>query len=565
MIDSLNFTPLVYVADDATKTELCFAETLIISCGHYEGPEGEIDGSEEEDESLGSIWTCTPSSKTEVSEEVKEDTAIEIKDYNEQAEEEEQESEDDDDFHFFFFPDCDKPEKPTHSKDSLLIGPDGLPKINLAAKQGIICTCKKSTKGECECFVKLPCLCGAKDKAECTCGKLSSICICDENLPKTVCDCEKAIVCACCNLPKPLCTCDQVEKPCVCYPGKFPNPVCDCKLKPKFGFLKSSESIPSFEGEFFDEQEEYEGLEGAEQTETKKARKQADKIVVRKGEKSQHSGEGSEKEREEFVEETIVEEGIEESIKEEKLTRKVEEHEKGEPCECQKPESKKRCLCLKGKECICSKYECVCGVQKTCVCEPDGSVGVPCRDVSAISICSCNVERVCTCEKEGLECKCFPPKGVCTCKNPSNCKCMKVCDCVYPCICDVMDDKVEECICLDKAKQIQKGYICTCPPPDSAPPTVIKKVRAGKHGYRWCHEVDPKNTFFDYAYDRYDKISTKKQEEEKFKILGLHDDIKGLEDVCPVHDVKIPRFKKNRVRKPSIDCCSAVGGSYFML
>lgn len=497
---------------------------------------------------------------------------FEIKDY-EQAVEEEQESEEDDDFHFYFFPNCTKPSKPSHSKDSLLIGPDGLPKINIAAKKGIVCTCKKRKKGECECFVKLPCLCGAKQKAECTCGKLSNICICDET-PKPVCECEKAMVCACCNLPKPICTCGDVEKPCVCYPDKFPYPVCVCKSKPKFGFLKEVESIPSFEGEFFGEDEgRAGGPEGeAEQIETSKVRKQIVKTVVRKmkkydqsNERSEKRSEGSEQGTEEFLEEIIVEEGIEESTKEEGGARKVEEEGKEYPCECQKPDPKKRCFCLKGKECICSKYECICGVQKTCVCEPEDSVDSPYKSDDSPSICSCNIARVCNCEKEGVECKCFPPKAVCTCKNPNKCKCMKVCDCVYPCICDTAAAKIEECICLDKAKQIEKGYICTCPPPDAASPTVIKKVRAGKHGYRWCHDVDPKNTFFDYAYDRYDKICPKKQQEEKFKILGLYDEIKRPDGVCPVHGLKLPRFKKKRFRKPSVDCCSAVGGNYFKL
>lgn len=512
---------------------------------------------------MSSVWTCTPSTKSELSEEVKVEP-FEIKDY-EQAVEEEQESDDDNDFHFYFFPDCTKPEKPSHSKDSLLIGPDGLPKINLAAKKGIICTCKKRKKGECECYVKLPCLCGAKQQAECTCGKLSNICICDENLPKPVCDCEKAIVCACCKLPKPFCTCDDVEKPCVCYPDKFPNPVCVCKRKPSFGFLKELESIPSFEDEFFGEEAGYVEAQ-AEKKRTKKVRKQVVKTVARKLKKYEQSGEGSEEGSEEFLEEIIVEEdNIEQSLKEEQRTLNIEEQEKGEPCECQKPDPKKHCLCLKGTECICTKYECVCGVQKTCVCEPEGSVDILCKSDDTMSICSCNVERVCSCEKKGLECKCFPPKPVCTCKNPNNCKCMKVCDCAYPCICDTAAGKVEECLCLDKAKQIQRGYICTCPSPGVPPHTVIKKVRAGMHGYRWCHDVDPKHTFFDYAYDRHDKISSKKQEEEKFKILGLYDEIKRPDDVCPVHGLKLPRFKKKKIRKPSIDCCSAVGGNYFIL
>lgn len=513
---------------------------------------------------MGSIWTCTPSTKSELSEEVKVEP-FEIKDY-EQTAEEEQELEDDDDFHFYFFPDCTKPAKPSHSKDSLLIGPDGLPKINMAAKKGILCTCKKKKKGECECFVKLPCLCGVKNETECTCGKLSNICICDEKLPKPGCECEKAIVCTCCNLPKPICTCDEVEKPCVCYPEKFPNPVCVCKRKPTFGFLKELESVPSLESVFFNEEEGHEEQEvEIEQMEKKKLRKPVVKTVVRKIKKHQELGEGSEEGSEEFLEEIIVEEDIDQSIKEaikeEQRARKVEEEEKEDPCECQKPDPKKRCLCLKGKECICSKYECVCGFQKTCVCEPESSVDVPCKSDESTSICSCNVGRVCNCEKEGLECNCFPSKAVCTCKNPDNCKCMKVCDCVYPCICDTAGEKVEECICLDKAKQILKGYICTCPPPGGASPTVIKKVRAGKHGYRWCHDVDPKHTFFDYAYDKHDKISTKKQEDEKFKILGLYDEIKSPDVACPAHGLKLPRFKKKRLREPSIDCCSAVGGN----
>ncbi|CAG9785627.1 unnamed protein product [Diatraea saccharalis] len=477
--------------DDQIKKELCFGETLVISCGHYEG---DI----EVEESSDSEWSCHDTTETEISEEVKQDTAIEIKDKIDDEAVEDETGEEEGDFHFFFFSDCNKV-LPQDSKTSVILV-DGVPKFNPSAKPPVACTCDKNKKGVCDCSVKLPCKCGAKTTAECLCSKLNTICICDESNPQTVCTCKGSQICVCNPDGKirPKCTCDKVDKPCVCYPDKFPSPVCTCKYKPKFG---------------------YENM----------------KVIT-------------EMAQEEHIECTELEEH------EETTTTDAEEGQ--EPCECQK-ERKPFCTCLKGQECICNTNTCICGVQKTCVCEPVGALDPICKSEDSKSICSCDVLRECTCNAESAtDCKCFPEK-VCNCGDPENCKCFTICECTEPCICDT-NLKDAECICLDKAKQLAKGLVCTCPVHgQEKDPMKLTKVRAGKHDYRWCHQVDPRHTYFDYGYDRHDKISYKIQEREKLKILGLAD--KEELESCPVHGIEAPLYKK-KVRKPSIDCCSSVGG-----
>ncbi|XP_049868177.1 uncharacterized protein LOC126368313 [Pectinophora gossypiella] len=485
--------------DEDLKIQLSFAETLIISCAHYEGEvytggteSGQVDDEEESD----SDWTCTETSKTEGSDEAAAGP-FEVKDYVEEAEPEEP-PEDDNDFHFYFYADCNKPPAPQHSKQSV-ITIDGIPQINPAAKEATYCTCDKDRKGKCTCHAVVPCKCGAKKKSECKCGKLDEICIChDEPAPVCVCHKEKE-VCTCFpeELPRPVCVCSEVEKPCICQKGKFPSPVCKCKYKPTY----SVDSVI------------FEGLEWGEEHELE--------TVASKG------GEGGES----------------------------TELSDREPCDCQKPEPKPRCTCIKGKKCICLEDSCICGVQHVCICDDDGQEPIArIESEDKQSVCLCEDPKECTCEAKDDGCECFPAKTICTCGDPDDCKCKKKCECMEPCICDTQQ-KIDECICLDKSKQAAHGLVCTCPCKDKDAKK-LKKIRAGKHGYRWCHDVDPYHTYFDYAYGRHDKISYKEQEKEKFKILGLYD---SKEDVCPVHGLKNPKFEK-KVRKPSLDCCSSVGG-----
>ncbi|KAI5635562.1 hypothetical protein NE865_11736 [Phthorimaea operculella] len=501
--------------DDQLKKELTFAETLIISCAHYEGKvqqDGEDDESEDEHaegETASRTWSCshTTSESTVVPPEPE---PFEVKDYVEEAQPEE-EPEEDNDFHLYFFPDCKKPPPTADSKQSLIIV-DGMPQINPNANKLDVCTCEKNRKGDCECHIKLPCKCGAKKKNECICKNVREICVCHDT-PNTKCTCfQDPRVCTCFpGLPRPVCVCaDEVDKPCICQKGKYPTPVCDCKFKPDFrpkppSNISSVTSAP--EAEEMNAFDDYFGsLSGLYP---------------------------SKKDLEDVIGE--------------------------EPCDCQKPPSKEKCLCLKCKQCLCNPDMCICGAQKTCVCVPssEGSEPVCKSQPSSLKIvCECPVPQECTCEAKGIECKCFPKKVHCTCGDPENCKCRNICDCKEPCICDTRPQKLEECVCLDRDKQLKAGLVCTCPckPKD---PNKLKRVRAGKEGYRWCHDVDPYHTFFDYAYGLHDKIDYKQQEQEKFKILGLYDDKK--EDVCPVHGIYLPQFEK-RVRKPSLDCCSSVGG-----
>ncbi|XP_021182355.2 uncharacterized protein LOC110370751 [Helicoverpa armigera] len=490
---------LPFEIDQAIKKEICFGETLIISCGHYEG---DLEGEESESE-----WSCEDTTEPTVSEEVKEDTAFEVKDYVPEESQEAEEEEDDDEFHFYFFPDCSKPPPPVNSKTSIVVV-DGMPKINQAAKALIYCTCKKDKTGECPCYMKVPCQCGAKSKATCTCAELKEICVCAPGYPEVTCKCKGSNVCVCDPDGKilPICTCAKVEKPCICDPDRSPCPICKCKRKPKF----TKEGKPKYETV---EEESY----GAE------------------GEASFVSSEAG------AVRKTGETVGAE------------------EPCECQKPPPKELCYCLKGKDCICLA-ECICGIQRTCVCEPEEFEDIPCRADENKSICSCDAPKKCTCAEESIGgvCKCFPVK-ICTCNNPEHCKCFTTCDCTNPCICDTSPVKLDECVCLKTPKKGISELICTCRCTEQSMKK-IKKVRAGKEGYRWCHEIDPRHTYFDYAYGKHDMpaIEDKKLTTEKFMIQGLHgSDAKS--DECPIHGVKAPPFEK-KPRRPSLDCCSAVGG-----
>lgn len=477
-----------FYSDDAVKKEICFGETLIISCGHYDGDIGE--------DSSDSEWSChDETSETETSQEIKNDNMVVVEDKVVEEADHEEVEEESDDFHFFFFPDCNKPLLPQNSKASLIMV-DGMPKINPAAILPVYCTCDVNKKGECACHTKLPCRCGAKTTHECTCTKQEEICICHDNKPMPVCLCTGSNVCLCHpdGTMGAICTCETVEKVCICPPGKYPTPICTCKHKPKFNF----ESLNS------------------------------------------------------------IDEITEESTEEEQNTiAKTEDEMEQEPCECQKPDPKPHCMCLKGKDCICTENACICGVQKTCVCEPtDSQEEIICKSVDSKTICSCPIPRECTCDAKPDDCKCFPKK-FCSCGDPDKCKCFAPCDCTDPCICETKVQKPTECICLTKSKHDVEGVICICQTKKEESKK-LKKVRAGKHGYRWCHDVDPRHTYFDYGYDRHDKISYKEQERETCKILGLGE-VTEIEEACAVHEIKAPPYKK-KIRKPSMDCCSAVGG-----
>ncbi|KAH9644954.1 hypothetical protein HF086_001721 [Spodoptera exigua] len=194
---------LPFEIDAAIKEEICFGETLIISCGHYEG-----DLEEEESESE---WSCEDSSETTVSEEAKGDQAFEIKDYVPEPVVQEEQVEEDNDFSFYFFPDCDKPPPPQNSKTSVVVV-DGMPKLNIAAKTQIYCTCKKDKTGDCPCFLKIPCSCTPETKTTCTCSELKDICVCAPGHPQITCKCESASVCTCDPTGKimPVCTCAKL-------------------------------------------------------------------------------------------------------------------------------------------------------------------------------------------------------------------------------------------------------------------------------------------------------------------------------------------------------------------
>ncbi|XP_047507524.1 uncharacterized protein LOC125051328 [Pieris napi] len=486
---------LFFEIDDATKKQLCFSETLVISCGHCEG--------DVRDEASASEWTCEESSDSDLTV-VKPSSFIrEGKEVEPESPAEKDPDETEKDFHFFFFPDCSKPLPEQDSVTSIIIE-NGLPKVNPAVLNKVFCSCDIDKHGTCPCHTKVPCRCGAKTKAECKCQHLENICICDDGKPQPVCTCKPSNVCVCHpdSTPRPVCTCAQVDKPCICKPGLFPCPVCTCKHKPHYLSMENHE------------------------------------------EKGEEYGED------------LAEEEV-------KTVEQIPEETEKEPCLCQKPEKvvKPICFCKKGRECICEQDVCICGVQPTCVCEKVEEEEPPCKDDDNKSICSCPVVPLCTCFAESPEkCKCFPNPQICTCGDPENCKCFKSCECTDPCLCDTAPPKEEGiCTCPDNKTIKAGGLICTCPRKKPVQ-RKLKRTRAGKHGYRWCHDVDPKHTYFDYGYGRHDKISYKEEEREKIKILGLHEEkVDDAAGPCPVHEIKAPAYVK-KIRKPSLDCCSAVGG-----
>ncbi|VVC89830.1 unnamed protein product [Leptidea sinapis] len=474
--------------DEKTKKELCFAETLIISCGH-------IEGDIRDDES--SDWTCEESDSRQ-SVELKHDEYIKVKEPIEEEPGDVQDGEDND-FQFYFFPDCTKPLPSANSKDSVIIE-DGMPKLNPAIRNNNMdfCTCEVDKNGECPCIIKIPCLCGAKTRHTCKCIKVESLCICDVYNPQLVCTCKSSELCLCHSdgKPRPKCTCEEIKKPCICATDKFPFPVCPCETKPTL--------INTHMEVIYDE-----------------------------------CGE--------VIEEESVGEQVEEPIV--------------EPCLCQKSGPKPPCHCGKGDECTCS-FVCICHIRRPCECEPKDGQDPACKDAEEKSICSCPASPVCSCVDT---CDCEPKEKVCTCEDPDNCNCMKICDCTEPCLCDIQKEKDENifCTCPENKTIIGGGIVCTCPKKDDG--RKLKRVQGpGEQGYRWCHDVDPRHTYFDFGYGRHDKISYKEPPVEKIKILGLHEheELQSNVDVCPVHSIEAPQYIK-KVRKASLDCCSTVGGISF--
>lgn len=264
------------------------------------------------------------------------------------------------------------------------------------------------------------------------------------------------------------------------------------------------------------------------------------------------------------------------------------------PCECDNDDHSFKCVCFKSEPCLCYSDEiettCTCTESKVCLCHSDNKPRPICtcdqtnpcfchsNDMS--SVCNCNIDennqeiipttnqelahnhKECTCKEErhytkepvSDECQCFPNK-VCDCDYPGDCKCFHMCECTKPCICDYIKDKINkpdlnnksQCICLNKNldDEVDRRE------------NKLKKVKVSKQGYRWCNEVDDHHTFFDYGYGRHDKILPDNNIIEKVKILGLYNE-KVEENVNITKENKASEYKKKT--KPSLDCCSAVGG-----
>lgn len=412
-------------------------------------------------------------------------------------------------FHFFFYPKCDVSATDI-AVTSFVVGKDGIPVPNEDAEPEKPCTCALDMMKNCKCTVPYPCTCGNTTTYQCECRKAKEICTCVEGHPSPTCECRGDNICVCHphkKYPMPTCTCVDVEKPCVCLAGKFPSPVCICKEKPL------------------------------------------------------------------YVEPSVC-------ICEDEPV----------PCECQELAPKPDCTCQTGDECNC-EY-CLCGMVKACLCKPKPKLEIkqPAKEklegeetdlrkssgssslVTEIrSVCSCDKDSLCICEEIENECKCYKPVNLataCICEGPpkEECKCNLICDCPGVCTCETevaIKKKKEECICLDVAKQLEESRVCICPKKKKKP-SKLKRMKT-KDGYRWCHDVDPRHTFFDFGYGRHDKISYEPEKEEKVKILGYReddDDASGTQmNTCPVHGKKIraPAFIK-KVRRASLDCCSAVGG-----
>lgn len=399
----------------------------------------------------------------------------------------------------FFFFPDCKKTTPPKNSRDSIIMVDGLPQVNV----NVI---KKKEVCTCEKDEKGQCECFVK--IPCYCGaKVTAECTCHDQ--KDICICKPLE-------PSPVCRCATDAKVCTCYPGLvLPECTCDKVEKPCICCHRTF-TCPTVVCEC-------KGKPGS----TPSSRTSFPSY----GEGEYSSG------------------------------NMEPENKIKEPCECQKPEPKQLCYCTKGQACICKTIECVCGVQPKCVCLPEGNESIQCKNelIENKSICSCDKPAACTCGRTISQCICFPVK-VCKCGDPDNCKCYSVCDCKGVCICDTKPIITKACTCVDSSKVPVTDLICTCPKKED---NKIRKVRAGKHGYRWCHEVDPHHTYFDYAYDRYDKIEKKESVIEKVVIQGLHEDT-TQEEVCPVHEIKAPKCEK-KVRRPSLDCCSAVGGIYHLL
>ncbi|CAK1600924.1 unnamed protein product [Parnassius mnemosyne] len=470
--------------DDTLKKQLCFGESLIISCGHVDGNLDEIFSDSE--------CSSTDSSHIEEHENVEDKEAFDVKTVKKQVDENiiEENVDDDDNFYFYFFPDCEKPIQSGSSQNSLIIK-DGMPKINPTKQNTKYCTCELDKNGQCKCFHKIPCLCGPKEISECTCSKLDGVCICNDTKPTPICTCNEAEICMCDpdGKPRVVCTCDEISETCICHTNKDLALNCNCKHKIKS--VLTSEIHQEIESGRINVLENFN---------KEKAKLDYDRI----------------------------------------------------PCECQKSEKQVLCQCLKGKNCTCKPDVCVCEQENIlCMCEAINEE-VERDNVNLKPPCNCPNPEECTCDSNlEIICRCFPTNKVCSCENPENCKCFHTCQCLDPCVCDTEVDNYNECTCFTESTEMnQKGKGVE----------KLKKVRAGKHGFRWCHDVNPRHTYFGYGYGRHDKINYKEKEKEKIEILGKNKE-KIVKKVSDAEHLKTPIYQK-KARKLSIDCCSAVGGYY---
>ncbi|XP_011565204.3 uncharacterized protein LOC105394985 isoform X1 [Plutella xylostella] len=534
---------LPFEIDNELREKLCFAETLVISCCH--------DDRFEHDDTSEDVCT-EPEAEPEGSEEIVEfQEAKEVKSYVEDEEELAEEEKEDDDYHFFFFPDCAKP-APKDSQATIIMQ-NGMPVINKFKKPSVKCTCPLDEDGQCKCFLKYPCKCGAKTAAECVCDQadIEKICICRPHKPNLSCKCHKAKICTCTGVVEPSCHCKKVKKVCVCDPTTYPYPVCPCKP------CKCDHERP------------ISPMCVCKPCVCDDTRSPAPVCICKpcicEGEEDPqpvcHCGDSESAAT--VHTKTWTYEMNEEASEEENFPEIVEQKASSIKCDCQKPD---KCQCMaKGNKdpCTCPDQRCICGYLNTCLCGPPklehqrmGGSGEGSRESENESVCSCGLPPVCKCKGTTDNCKCFDKEPECTCGNPEDCQCFRTCECDDPCDCDKYAEKeCQQCACLDPMKP--GDLVCTCP--QKKPTNQLVRVKT-KDGYRWCHRVDPKHTFFDYGYDRFDLINKKSETSEKLKILGLYDKKDPTGDGAgETNDVNVPVYKKE-VKKPSMDCCSTVGG-----
>ncbi|GBP61908.1 Ciliogenesis-associated TTC17-interacting protein [Eumeta japonica] len=225
-------------------------------------------------------------------------------------------------------------------------------------------------------------------------------------------------------------------------------------------------------------------------------------------------------------------------------------------CSCN--EDKPKCKCATGQRCVCQFGYCTCDKQEEL--NPSAilvdTAPTTCDENQNIE-CSCDVSITCICpsppEKDKNE-----PESVC--EAPEDCQCHDQCFCKYS-ACDTKPvNQAIDNVCVSFDRLVGSGLK---PESEEIPMTMrkLKRVPVGKEGYRWCYEVDPFHTYFDFGYGMQEKFEVIESDDEKFAIQGLHDNNKSssCEETEHLDENTLPRFKKE-IRKPSIDCCSVVGG-----